>query len=364
MGLLAAREAIASCEADSGPPLCLNDAALIVGTSKGPVEKWLTSGMICGPSGSYGLAQIADDVARELGHSGPRLTTSAACASGLHALIRGVMMIESGEVNCALVIAAEASVHPLFVASFQKLGVLPPEGFGCRPFDQFRAGFLMSEAAAAVVLQPTSALPGRETRLSGLHAHVAQPPSAVGRAKLDVSFCLAAENTAEGGCATNNGLQPASESQNSIAIDQFAIAADATHLTGMDPHGQVLQAVLKRLVDNCPVDLLHAHGTGTIANDPIELDALQSCIVLSDELPIVYSHKAALGHSLGAAGLVSVVLNVMSHRHGIVPPNIQTTNPIPTRNVSISNRICRRPIRRSMAVAAGFGGAIAGVTLK
>ena len=36
------------------------------------------------------------------------------------------MMIRSGEAKRVLVVAAEASVHPLFIASFQRLGVLTP----------------------------------------------------------------------------------------------------------------------------------------------------------------------------------------------------------------------------------------------
>jgi 3-oxoacyl-(acyl-carrier-protein) synthase len=50
---------------------------------------------------------------------GPSLTLSAACASGLHALIRGAMMIRSGEADRVLVVAAEASVSPIFLGSFR-----------------------------------------------------------------------------------------------------------------------------------------------------------------------------------------------------------------------------------------------------
>src|SRR3954464_875948 len=84
---------------------------------------------------------------------GPRLTVSAACASGLLALIRGALMIKSGEAKRVLVVGAEASVHELFIGSFRRLGVLAKAGEGCRPFDEGRSGFLMSEAGAAVCLE-------------------------------------------------------------------------------------------------------------------------------------------------------------------------------------------------------------------
>jgi 3-oxoacyl-[acyl-carrier-protein] synthase II len=245
---------------------------------------------------------------------GAALTVSAACASGLHALIRGAMMIHGGEADRVLVVAAEASVHPLFLASFNRLGVLPPEGLGCRPFDEDRAGFLMSEAAAAVCLE-------------SVESH--RPPGTYAR------------------------------------IDRFALGGDATHMTGGDPAGATLRNLLARVVDARPVDLIHAHGTGTTFNDPLELAAFDEVVAsASDERsPCVYSHKGALGHSLGAAGLVSVALNCMMHATRVVLPNVQTKRPLAIRRVQISPDAKVQATRRSIAVAAGFGGPTAAISL-
>src|SRR5213596_2876162 len=95
-------------------------AAVIVGTSKGSVENWLAIDGSLDRRG-LGLGDIAAAVSGELQGDGARLT--------------------------------EAAVHPLFLGSFQRLGVLAKPGVGCRPFDQNRDGFLMSEAAAAVLLE-------------------------------------------------------------------------------------------------------------------------------------------------------------------------------------------------------------------
>jgi 3-oxoacyl-[acyl-carrier-protein] synthase II len=292
---------------------------LVVGTSKGPIERWLalpsppssTSDKPLSPE--IGLHEVADAVARALRlPAGPRLTLSAACASGLHALIRGALMIRCGEADRVLVVAAEASVHPLFVGSFRRLGVLPPEGFGCRPFDQDRAGFVMSEAAAAVCLEA-----GETSR-------------AIGR------------------------------------VDRFAMGGDATHLTGVDPAGKTLRRLLGRVIDGRPVDLVHGHGTGTTLNDPVELAAIEDLLQPTDETrPVnLYSHKGALGHTLGAAGLVSVVLNCEMARRGRVLPNVQTRNSLPTRRVVLSRDSRPARIRRSLAIAAGFGGPTAVVSIE
>ena len=282
---------------------------MFVGTSKGTIESWMPTeapdihpGLLCG------LSQITFELSREFNFgNGPRLTISSACSSGLHALLRAAMAIESGEIRRALVVAVEASVHPLFISSFRRLGVLAPEGHGCRPFDRRRGGFIVSEAAAAVCLESLEKPIGRPI----------------------------------------------------VRIDRWATGGDGTHLTGGDPAGKALARLLQRVVGpDC--DLVHAHATGTIVNDPVELAAIATA---APSRPWLYSHKGALGHSLGAAGLVSVVLNCLSHQHGRVPPNIRSTEPLAMNGVRFSPEAVQTGIKRSVAVAAGFGGPLAVVGL-
>ncbi len=176
-------------------------------------------------------------------------------------------------------VAVESSLHPLFIGSFNRLGVAPP-GLGCRPFDQQRGGFVIAEAAAAVCLE----------------GDLDEPPTA------DDPRVIA-------------------------CVERFACGADATHLTSGDPDGFTLGRVLSRVIDNRPLDLIHAHGTGTLANDPIELHAIEQSLLQvggRQHSPVLYSHKGAIGHSLGAAGLVAVAINCLCHRNGVVPPNVCT----------------------------------------
>jgi 3-oxoacyl-[acyl-carrier-protein] synthase II len=314
-----------------------NDYTTIVGTSKGSIASWLGQSPACGfalgdsshpPNWGFTPPALADIAAALAPPYAPRLTLSGACASGLIALIRAAMLIESGHANRVLVVAAEASLHPLFLASFQRLGVLPRKEIGCRPFDESREGFLMSEAAAAVCLEASTA---SSTKALQIHSE----------------------------CSASALSSPHPR----IAIEHYALGADATHLTSPDPTGRVLRHLINKVTANQPVELVHAHGTGTLANDPIELAALESVFASALQTPCLYSHKAALGHSLGAAGLVSVVLNVLVHQHDCVPPNIRTTRPLPTQHVAINPTTHRMRIRRSLALAAGFGGATAAVRL-
>jgi len=282
--------------------------ALIIGTSKGPIESWLNDKS----DRSHLVRGIADTAARvaesfQLGN-GPRLTASAACASGLIALIQAALLLQSGVAERALVIGVESSLHPLFQGCFQLLGVLAKPGSPCRPFDQNRTGFHMSEAAAAICLE-------------------------------------------------------ASDEPSLLFIDNFALGGAGVHLTAGDPTGATLRNLLRHVVNNKPIDLIHAHGTGTVANDAMELAAIEDCLGDHRSKPMLYSHKAALGHSLGASGLVSIVLNCLMHQNEMVLPNIHTLDPLPIQPARISSQPLRSSLRRSIAIASGFGGSTAVVRL-
>src|SRR5439155_4190997 len=92
-------------------------------------------------------------------------------------------------------------------------------------------------------------------------------------------------------------LEPAETGARGYArIERFALGGDATHMTAGDPDGGTLRRLLKDVVDERPIDLIHAHGTGTVFNDPIELAAFEAeCIREGSPAPMVYSHKGALG---------------------------------------------------------------------
>lgn len=292
------------------PNLADARTALVVGTSKGPIEDWIDQlngrrpANIC-----LGVGQVAADVALKFGHAGgARLTYAAACASGLHALIQAFDLIRTGQQDRALVVAAEASTHALFSANFSRLGVLANNADGCRPFDQHRRGFLLGEAAAAVWLtnQPT--------------------PDAV-------------------------------------QIEAAAALGDATHLTGTDSAGHAQHQLIASLTGP-HIELVHAHGTGTVMNDAAELAAIAS--VLGQHEPAIYSHKHAIGHTQGAAGLIGVVLNLEMHRRRQILGNANTAKPMAVEGegvVFISQSPVAYDFERSLVLASGFGGTLAGVRL-
>ena len=104
------------------------------------------------------------------------------------------------------------------------------------------------------------------------------------------------------------------------------------------------------------MDWVHAHGTGTRLHDPMEWDAIDAALgPLGPAVP-VYSHKGALGHTLGASGLVAVVLNCLAHHGGVIPGNIRSLRPLPSNRAKLNPACLTHTVKHSLVLAAGFGG--------
>jgi len=298
MGIVVARRALdeSESESDAGNR---NACGVFAGTSKGPVYTMLAGldQVRCGVAMDERIAEqvmlgagaMGVYVARELGLKGGVHTSVAACSSGMHALHRAMQAVRGGKCERAVVVAADASLHELFEGSFSRLGVLAPkEADGvrrCEPFGKAGRGFFLSEAAAAVVLERA---PKREPV---------------------------------------------------VWLEDLRIGGDGTHMVAIDEETKTLRGILRSVVgvDIAQVAFVHAHATGT-GHDRHELAAIRSMLPET----AVFSTKGQLGHSLGAAGLVSLVISALAHKGGRMP----------------DGRVVERG-RQSVTIAQGFGGHVA-----
>ncbi|MEQ9453401.1 MAG: beta-ketoacyl synthase N-terminal-like domain-containing protein [Phycisphaeraceae bacterium] len=195
----------------------------------------------------------------------------AACASSLHALDAARRAILMGRVDRALVLTSEAALGPEFIHSYRRLGVLsptsPPIQYVETPLAKERGGFVLSELGAAVVLEAVD-----DDHVTGLEL-------------LDTATA----------CEADNLVQPA---------------------PGMPALGHIATGLLAGRT----IDCLHPHTPGTEGHDPQEIEVLARACSNQKTLPSVYANKGALGHGLGASGLVSLVLACVCLRAGRIPP--------------------------------------------
>jgi len=100
------------------------------------------------------------------------------------------------------------------------------------------------------------------------------------------------------------------------------------------------------------IDHVNAHATGTTLGDLAEARAIRHAF--GNHSPAVYAPKAALGHSLGAAGAVEAVLTVQALRDGVVPPTLNLKDLDPEIDLDVVSGNSRRADYR-YAVANSFG---------
>jgi 3-oxoacyl-[acyl-carrier-protein] synthase II len=224
----------------------------------------------------------AANISMRAGWHGPSESIITACAAGTHAIAAAGRLVASGRCDVALGGGAEASMQPVAIAAFANMTALSTSGES-RPFDVRRDGFVMTEGAAAVVLEDWE------------HAH--------SRGARIYAELLGAGST-----------------------------ADAHHITAPAPDGAGAVACMEQALFDAqlePADIVHvnAHGTSTPLNDLAESLAINK--VFGEPGPAVSSTKGVTGHGLGAAGAIEAVASVLSIAEGLIPPTYGLEEPDP-----------------------------------
>lgn len=250
-----------------------DDADLIVATTKGEIdllENKILKGQNNIPANSQ--SSFLEKVSSIAGTKDKGRIISAACSSAATAVARACAMIKCGKTQCVLVIACD-SVTEFVFSGFSSLMAL--DKFSAMPFDKHRSGLSVGEAAAFVLLMSESRA-GKENRV------------------------IFGE------------------------VLGWGLSDDANHMTGPARASEGLILALKKALlsagaDDKDVGFISAHGTGTVYNDSMEMRAFKS--VFLDKKP-VYSIKGAIGHTMGASGLVEMIIAMRALRERKVPPTV------------------------------------------
>lgn len=195
------------------------------------------------------------------------VTISNACSASGHALALAQDLVELGEADAVLACGVDVMTQSMLAMIGR---VAPARTAQLRPFERERAGVLLGEGAAAVVVVPES-----------------WAGAALGR-------------------VVGTGLSCDAHHETAPDIEGISRAMrDAFERAGRDPS---------------TVDLVVAHGTGTALNDPAESEALRKVLLGAGADPLVTAVKGSTGHTSGTASLVNVDVALRCLAGGAVPP--------------------------------------------
>jgi 3-oxoacyl-[acyl-carrier-protein] synthase II len=256
-------------------------------------------------------------IAISLGLRGPNYAVVSACATGSHAVGEAAELIRRGDADAVLAGGTEACMHPLILAGFCAMRGLaaedehPPRA--SRPFDATRAGFVIGEGAAVLILEELEAA---RTRGATIYAEV------VG----------------------------------------YGASNDAYHMAAPDPESvgvvEMMRAALKRGgLEPEDVDYINAHGTSTPLGDLAETKAIKDVFGDHAYELAVSSTKSVMGHTFGAAGAIEAMMCVLAIRDGVLPPTINYETPDPECDLDyVPNEARRADVKVALSNAMGLGG--------
>ncbi|WP_291796209.1 beta-ketoacyl-[acyl-carrier-protein] synthase family protein [Brevibacterium sp.] len=323
--------------------------AVIAATGSGPVDAMQAATRALDSGGPravpltlaiYGAPDSAAALlSQRHGILGPGQGVSATCASGAIGLGEGLRRIRHGYADAVLVVGMEDCLGGVNLASNANMRALAAGYEGdpaaaSRPFDAARSGFVMSQGAAAVLLESEDSARARGARIlaelagfgASSDAHHPTAPHPEGRgAAAAVRECLADAAAMSAGDSAGPG-------------------AGASH-TGADAGAA-----------SVVVDHINAHGTGTPAGDEAELRALEAALGQEARTVPISATKSSTGHLLGASGVVEAVIAVHTLRAGLLPPTLNLDEPAFEGWDFVRGAARSQSVRSVLSTSFGFGG--------
>ena len=258
----------------------------------------------------------AGQIAIRFNAHGNAMCMSTACATGTTAIGEAYRAIKDGYLTAAICGGSESSVNPLCIAGFincMALSQATDPNEASLPFDSRRAGFVLGEGAATLILEE--------------YEH------AIARgAKIYAEIC------------------------------GYGATCDAHHITAPDPEATYTAKAIEKALDGVDYDTaslyINAHGTGTALNDATETKAFKLAFGEEGAKKVkISSTKSMTGHMLGAAGAAEAIACVKALETGILPPTINLTSPDPALDLDyVPCKAQNVQVDTAISTSLGFGG--------
>jgi 3-oxoacyl-[acyl-carrier-protein] synthase II len=289
-GMLVAQQAVEDSQIQMAA-IAPHRRGVLVGTTLGPsVEaiRLLFLGHKFSNWSDVFPAGIARAISRRYGLQGYCQIVSTGCSAGTDAIGIAMEAIQWNQSDMMLVVGTDACIDPVVIQSFDNIGALSrcdDPAHASRPFDKNRDGFVISEGAAALVLEEMGHALLREAPIYG-------------------------------------------------EIKGYSTTTDAYHMVApLDSHEvaeiAVEQALRLAKVQPEEVSYISAHAASTPVGDAAETRLIKHIFGKHAYNIPVSAVKSITGHQVGSAGTVQAVANLLMLERQVVVPTLNLEEPDP-----------------------------------
>ena len=278
-----------------------------------PTGKWISPLLI--PTMISNIA--AGHIAIKHHAEGPCLDIVTACASSSHCIGEAFRAIRHGYADAIIAGGCENATIPIGVAAFANAKALTraqDPKYASLPFNKNRAGFVMGDGAAILILEELEHAKARGAKIYG-------------------------------------------------EIVGYGNTCDAYHPTAPRPDGSTQARAISIALEEAGFDkekdnlYINAHGTGTHLNDIAETIAYKVALGDFAYKAHISSTKSMTGHMFGAAGGAEAIATILALKEGIIPPTINLDCPDPECDLDYTPNVAvRSDITLGISDSLGFGG--------
>ena len=234
-------------------------------------------------------------------------------------------MIHSGAADIVIVGGADSIINKEEITGFNNLYALSTENDkpekASKPFSKDRDGFVIGEGAGVLILESEKSALARGAKI---YAELA-------------------------------GYATSSEAYNIMApMKDGEGIAHAIEL-----------ALKKAQVPAEKIDYINAHGTSTTLNDRYETMAIKKVFGEHAYKIPISSSKSMIGHTIGAAGAIELIITIQTINNGIITPTINLDEPDPELDLDyVPNHSRNQEVNCALSNSFAFGGHNAVLVIK
>lgn len=260
----------------------------------------------------------------EFGITGPTLSVSSNCCTGIDAIHAAATQIASGRATVAFAGACDAPMFPAIFDAFCVLGQLTKRNDeprkASRPYDLLRDGAVLGEGGATLVLE-------------------------------DLEF------------AVDRGARIYAE------VLGYGGASEAISVRKIDLSGKVMARAISHAISDAglaahDIDHINAHGSSLRDYDICDTQSFKHALGDHAYRIPVTSIKSMIGQPISVAGIFQTAAACLSIQEQVVPPTINQDVPDPQCDLDYVSNTCRvARVRHVLINAHSNGGSVAALVV-